>query len=442
MPTSARLTLVLATVTAVAFGRLAAAEPKVGDTLNSNTASSAANLLPPEILKHYQDNGYVNPVSEWPASKFDWPTDFQAATRTNEGKFAVTPEGGIVEAGSQKQPAYILGFPFPTIQESDPQAGVKAVWNFFYRTWYFGSLEAESQVNWVGARGLERRSDQNVRFMYFDGVPEKERRKENPENFLSQQLVVTQAPADLNGTGALTYRYRDPGKRDSSWAYVPALRRVRAVSPANRSDGFLGSDMSQDDGPFFDGKPEDFEWKLVGRKDQFRLADAGNLRGEGQNKWVEGKGWDAIWPDPNFLGYMDPQWKGLGWAPRGPAVLAKRSFYVVEGVPKDKYYLYGKLQLFLDAVTFQGSWNRKFSWKGELLNTVQVMAWNPKAFTRPDGQVDWNQGGTMAFQVAENVKMNRATVAGLKAGPNAGLYGRVTFKPDLFAVDALARHGK
>ena len=31
-----------------------------------------------------------------------------------------------------------------------------------------------------------------------------------------------------------------------------------SVSPANRSDGFLGSDMSQDDGPFFDGKPEDF----------------------------------------------------------------------------------------------------------------------------------------------------------------------------------------
>jgi len=31
-----------------------------------------------------------------------------------------------------------------------------------------------------------------------------------------------------------------------------ALRRVRAVSPANRSDGFLGSDMSQDDGAFFE----------------------------------------------------------------------------------------------------------------------------------------------------------------------------------------------
>ena len=51
--------------------------------------------------------------------------------------------------------------------------------------------------------------------------------------------------------------------------------RVRAVSPANRSDGFLGSDMSQDDGPFFDGKPEDFEWKLVGKRDGLRIVDPG-----------------------------------------------------------------------------------------------------------------------------------------------------------------------
>ncbi len=55
-------------------------------------------------------------------------------------------------------------------------------------------------------------------------------------------------------------------------AFVPALRRVRQVSPANRSDGFLGSDMSQDDGPFFDGKPEDFEWKLVGDRQGLRLV--------------------------------------------------------------------------------------------------------------------------------------------------------------------------
>ena len=86
-------------------------------------------------------------------------------------------------------------------------------------------------------------------------VPESERRS-NPENLNARFLAVTVSPADLNGTASLSWRYRDAGTRDSTWAFVPALRRVRAVSPANRSDGFLGSDMSQDDGPFFDGKIE------------------------------------------------------------------------------------------------------------------------------------------------------------------------------------------
>ena len=225
------------------------------------------------------------------------------------------------------------------------------VWNQFYRFWYFGNLHAESQVNWIGPGGLERRTDQDVRFLYYDGVPERERTP-NPQNFITQQLIVVKTPADLNGTAALTWRYRDPDKRDSTWTYVPALRRVRAVSPANRSDGFLGSDMSQDDGPFFDGKPEDFEWKLKGEVEQFRLAEELNLKNVSESRWVPDKGaWDAQWPDTKFLGYMDPAWKGVGWAPTGPSVLAKRRFWVVEGTPRDKYYLFGKIQLYIDTVS-------------------------------------------------------------------------------------------
>src|SRR5262249_430371 len=79
-------------------------------------------------------------------------------------------------------------------------------------------------------------------------------------------------------------------KRDSNWVYVPALRRVRAVSPANRSDGFLGSDMSQDDGPFFDGKPADFTWKLIGQKDMLRIVDPLSLQGKTVSVWLPGGG--------------------------------------------------------------------------------------------------------------------------------------------------------
>jgi len=415
---------------------------KPGDVLDQKSAQRAEGLLPPEILKHYQHNEYVNPISDWPANVYNWPEDFQAGSKQNTGRYTTGKLGEILETASGKQPAYIIGFPFPEIDPADPAAAVKILWNFYYRTYYFGNLRAESQLNMMSPGSLERRLDVDVSFMYYDGVPEQERVKNNPQNFLYQQLVVVNSPNDLQGTGSLSWRYRDPQKRDSSWAYVPALRRVRAVSPANRSDGFLGSDMSQDDGPFFDGKPEDFDWKLKGEVDQLRLVDPMNLQGKSGNNWLSNGGWRADWPaDLKFLGYMDPQWRGVSWAPIA-AGLAKRRFYVIEGTPRDKYYLFGKIELYLDKISFQGAWNRKFGWKGELLNIEQVMAWNPHTVTRPNGKKDWVQGTNQAFQCAESIKLERATVAGIKSSPTANFDARLTFDPKLFDLDALSQHGK
>src|SRR6185369_17465308 len=179
-------------------------------------------------------------------------------------------------------------------------------------------------------------------------------RTANPNNLLMQFVANTTNPADLEGTAALAWRYRDPDKRDSTWAYVPSLRRTRAVSPTNRSDGFLGSDLSQDDGPFFDGKPEDFEWKLVGSGEQLRYADPLSLEGKSEVRWLPGGGWRAIWnKDIKSVGFQDPNWKGIAWAPIGPQ-LAKRPVWIIEATPKDKYYLYGKAQLLIDKETYQG----------------------------------------------------------------------------------------
>src|SRR5262249_56190961 len=114
-------------------------------------------------------------------------------------------------------------------------------------------------------------------------------------------LVEPGWPADLRGTAPLTCRDRDP-KRDSMWAYAPAVRRVRAISPTNRSDGFLGSDMSQDDGVYFDGKPEDFTWRYVGDAEMLCLYDrAAILQGEHDIRPVAGGGWRVVSaPGPRF----------------------------------------------------------------------------------------------------------------------------------------------
>jgi len=413
---------------------------KPGDVLDQSNWQKAEGLLPPEILKHYKTGEYVNKIVDYPAGSFRWPADFREASKQNTGRYEVGANGGLVEKATGQQPTEVFGYPFPTVDAKDPQAGVKIVWNYFYLTWYWGNMRAQAQVNFVAPKAMERRTDQDVNWMIYDGVPTRERIP-NPQNFLMQNLIVVKAPADLSGTAALTWRYRDSAKRDSAWTFVPALRRVRAISPANRSDGFLGSDMSQDDGAFFDGKPEDFAWTLKGETDQLRLVDPLNLKGEGRSDWLPGGGWRGFWPDVPYLGYQDPTWKGVGWAPIAMA-LAKRRFWVVDGVPKDKYYLYGRLELYVDQETFQGSWNRKFNWQGELLNTFQVVAYNPLPYQRPDGGTDYNQASNMNFQCAEAIKQNRATVAGQKWNPNAALDLRVPFEPAFFDMNALSRFGK
>ncbi|MFQ5665381.1 MAG: outer membrane lipoprotein-sorting protein [Candidatus Binatia bacterium] len=426
-----------------AFAATAAAAKQAlhaGEILNQSNWQKAEGLLPPEILKHYRTGEYVNRIVDWPPGTFHWPPDFAKASKANEGRFVIGTHGEVIGKATGKQPPLVLGFPFPTIDATDPKAANKIIWNYFYLNWYWGNLHAEAQVNWVGARKLQRRSDQDVNFMYYDGVPKRDQ-VPNPQNFSTQQLLVTRFPTDLNGTAALTWRYRDPTKRDSTWAFVPVLRRVRAVSPANRSDGFLGSDMSQDDGPFFDGKVEDFTWTLKGEVDQLRVVDPINLQGKSKSEWLSSGGWRAFWPDMPYLGYHDPNWHGVAWAPIAMA-LAKRHFWVVEAVPKDQYYLYGRLQLYIDKETFQGAWNRKFSWRGELLNTFQVLAYNPQKYTRPDGTADYIQGSNMNFQCAENIKAHQATVAGQKSAPQSALDLRVPYKPTFFDMNSLSRFGK
>ena len=411
-----------------------------GMVLNKQTWQMAEGLLPPEILKHYREGDYINPIVSWPVDVYTWPEDFRAASKENVGKYDIGDKGQVIEVATGKQPQYIIGFPFPKIDTNDAKAGAKVIWNFFYRTWYFGNNTNESQLNWVNRKGLERRTDVQASFRYFDGVPVADR-EENPLNLLNQFLTVVETPVDLSGTAALSWRYRDPGKRDSSWSFVPALRRVRAVSPANRSDGFLGSDMSQDDGPFFDGKPEDFTWKLKGQKEMLRFIDPMSLENKANIEWLPEGGWRAQWPDLPFIGYMDDKWQGVPWA-SATGALALRPHWVIEAVPKDKYYLYGRMELYVDTVTFQGSWNSKYSWKDELLNTFQVMAFVPKEVTRPDGQRDWVQGSSMAFQCAENIKRDQATVAGIKSTPRSGFDSNVTYDANYFEMSTLNRFGK
>jgi hypothetical protein len=441
LPRAAGPVAMLCLLLAAVLPASAADELQPGEILNESNWQKAEKLLPPEVLEHYKKGEYANPIVAWGPDTYVWPKDFLEQSKANEGKYNIGERGDIIEKATGKQPDFILGFPFPTIDPKAPGAAAMVLWNHYYRTWYFGDFQVATQMNLINAKALERRMDVVVNYAYYDAIPVHER-KPNPLNLSAQQLTVIKSPADLNGTAALSWRYRDPTKRDNSWAYVPALRRVRAVSPANRSDGFAGSDMSQDDGPFFDGKVEDFVWTMKGEAEMYRFCDPISLAHKTMPAvWRPEGGWHIDWPALKNFGYSDPEWKGLAWAPISFG-LVKRPLWIIEGVPRDRYYLFGRIELYIDKDTAQGGWNRKFSWNGELLNSFQVSGSVPAEAKRPDGGSDWNQAAAMGFQGEENIKRRQATVAGAKSDPKSGFEFHITFPPGFFDTAALSRFGK
>ncbi len=413
---------------------------KVGEVLEQSNAAKAKDLLPPEILAHFEKGDYRNVIVSYPADVGGWEKAFQEQTEKNKTTIDVDAAGTIIEKSTGKQAPYYYGIPFPDIDPKDPKAAVKIAWNQFLSYWSGGNSYNRAAVVMLNRKGVDRELIADGWFQFFDGQSAKYR-PDNPLNLQSQFLGAVLKPADLQGTGSLTWRYRDPSKRDSVWAFVPALRRVRAVSPANRSDGYLGSDISGDDGFFFDGKPEDFEWKLVGTREGLRFVDPEAIGKPLPAPAVPGGGWEILTDrNPPTVGYRAPDWKGVSWAP-SDAGLAKRKFWVIEATPRDKYYLYGKLELWIDSITWDGAYNRKFSWTGELVHDYHLLA----RINHPVGDPanpEYMPVSTQAWACAENIKMDRASVSAIRSDPGAPFQRRVPLKQDLFESTMMARFGK
>jgi hypothetical protein len=426
-----RVALVVFVLLVTSVTPVRAEPPGPGAVLDASTAASAADLLPPEVLARYQAGEYRNTVAAWSSAPAFAPS-FVEATAKNQARLVVNERGTILDGPGGAPAKGLYGLPFK-IDASDPQAGVKAIWNAYYSLWRIASTEDLLALDWVGRTGLERQAVLEAHTLYYEGVPSAYAPTANPLDLAAQQHATVTSPADLNGTASLVWRFRDPDKQDEAWTYVPALRRVRKISPTNRSDGFLGSDLSQDDGAFFDGKPEAFEWKLVGERDGYVLADPASLAGRVVRTALPKGGFAEEWPaGQEIVGYQDESWTGVGWAPIGP-VLVRRKLWVVEARPRDPYYLFHRIEIALDQETFQGVWSRKFDGQGGLLRSLQFLVYATQP--TPDGEP--MPASSMGYIGAVNVKNNRATVTGTSPPGASRHLRRIPLDPGLFALDRL-----
>jgi len=302
---------------------------------------------------------------------------------------------------------------------------------------YGGNSHYRADLLWVSRRRLDRSIEVDSFVKYYQGQHPRFREGDAHGELLSQSLSEVLHPADVAGVVSLSHRYRDPSRRDSIWTYVPAMRRVRQVSPANRSDGFLGSDLSQDDGPYFDGKVQDFEWKLVGEQDLLVLFDRPSFDREADLERLPGGGWRMEIPGGARVGYQVPDWQGAPWCPV-QEILIRRPHWVVEATPKDPYYLYGKLILRFDKDLFLGSYSSKYDWKGKLMMSYSAVRTN--IVRAAPGELWGWAGGAVALAV--NWNLDRATTAGIVAGKNVPADSRIPLSPDRFSLQSLTRRGR
>ncbi|MGH7820386.1 MAG: outer membrane lipoprotein-sorting protein, partial [Candidatus Binatia bacterium] len=91
----------------------------------------------------------------------------------------------------------------------------------------------------------------------------------------TEQWGPLDEPADLRGAGILNFRYIDANVPDDTYMYLPALRKVRRLSVANRSDSFWGTDIDIDSIWCFNAKIPFWSFRVLAEKQILHPFHAG-----------------------------------------------------------------------------------------------------------------------------------------------------------------------
>lgn len=336
----------LLTIFFICLATTAGADVSPGDVVNKTNWESVKGSIPDSVLEWVKNGDIELNISKLNYSPGEYARAVVEKTfESNKGKYKLENDV-IVEAATGKEPDFIEGYPFPEIDPNDPQAGTKFIYNRQYLILSYGNV-AIPNLDFVFVdqkKGLVRKANMAYYQAPLDGWG-KVRGIANPDNILRYQMFKFQAPYDISGTAQMSWRFRG-AKRDVVLAYVPSIRRVRRLTPSNRSDAIIGSDGCYDDAWGYDGKISDFEWKIIDRK-------------EGLLPYLSEDPQPLINPKPGVYqndtstkdivyGYQKEGWTGAKWAPVN-IIWVKRPIYVVEGKSKDPYYNFGVQYLWMDA---------------------------------------------------------------------------------------------
>lgn len=355
-----------------------------GIKITKENAHLIRDLVPESYYLRTVNGEYV-----WTIGKLDppnilekvWDNQFYMRSEQNTGKYDVDEDSGIVDKETGKRPWPLgMGTPFPNINfDEDPRkVGAMIQWN----AWSLGGVSGDSEsVNAnesLGPRGTP------TRWLYAKNFRQFIEFRRNPieinRPLVWQQIIFILQPSESFGTATLTWRWADSKKWDSVWNYIPSFRRIRRTSSANRSDQLLGTEATQDDVDVFNAKIEMFDWKYIGKRDML-LPFFVPLSQPEEDVTIKAvyeaksavtnsiyRQHPGAFEAPQMrirIAYSEsPQQCCVSWWI--PTVLwVPVEVYIVEAIPKDPYYNFGRHVMYYEANTFHLTWKEVYNRNGE-----------------------------------------------------------------------------
>jgi hypothetical protein len=336
----------------------ASADVQPGDVITAANKEAVRGLLPAEFYSYAVEDFPDLEMHIVETESFPAHPKYVEATVLFACQASIDAGGRLVN--------YKAGQPFPfsewakeatghrcDLTPDDPQFALKLAWDVNQRWqggsgfniphWGFGNMRNKGRETWRVSQGEYRRT-------YFSGradlLPETTE-LEAGTNVEWAEYFDVKSPFDLRGTMFLLYRYRD-GKEDDTWAYIPALRRVRRIAATQKSDSLLGTEFTLEDFYLFSGYVWDHSWEFQGEK---VLLGASNSKrtcfprvmGKVSATGMVQLGTDEEWHACTFEPYGAMPMVGESWQ--------KRTSFELDDIPKQEGHPYSRKRIWYDKET-------------------------------------------------------------------------------------------
>jgi hypothetical protein len=259
------VTLIMASVS----GIVSADQITPGTKITPANVELVKDLVSPGVYWRAKNGMVMNII---PTGRIDWPPPYREATEKYSAQVRLAKNHLSLEG-------YVAGQPFPLIDANDPDTGVKLIWNVMFRPmWtddfdsrYFGCVEVyeklgnpykEIDYQMIGHYGAYN----TVGRTEVDPLPTDPEYRESNIMFRARAFPWL-SPQAMRGTGALRYRYGDPGRSDDAYTYDPATRRLRRLNEAIMGDAAGTLQFSFDDAEGYNPKVENYTYKFLGEKE-------------------------------------------------------------------------------------------------------------------------------------------------------------------------------